>query len=70
MHGEDYEKKLAAIRDKCTRSGIAVDFSTAAMDAVSAIKNIMKQNTRIDMVLLSPSVTNDGTSAQRYLTSL
>ena len=69
-HDEDYEKKLAVIKDKCTRSGIAVDFSTAAMDAVSAIKNILKQNSRIDMVLLSPSVTNDGNVSAKILNKL
>jgi hypothetical protein len=57
---EDYEQKIAAIREKCASAGIVVGFSTAAMDAISAIKNILKQNARIDMVLLSRSVTNDG----------
>ena len=67
---EDYEKKLATIKEKCTRSGIAVDFSTAAMDAISAIKNILRQNARIDMVLLSPSVTNDGNVNAKVLNKL
>jgi len=67
---EDYEKKLATIKEKCTKSGIAVDFSTAAMDAISAIKNILRQNTKIDMVLLSPSVTNDGNVNAKVLNKL
>jgi len=67
---EDYEKKLATIKEKCTRSGIAVDFSTAAMDAISAIKNILRQNAKIDMVLLSPSVTNDGNVNAKVLNKL
>lgn len=67
---EDYENKLATIKEKCTRSGIAVDFSTAAMDAISAIKNILRQNARIDMVLLSPSVTNDGNVNAKVLNKL
>ena len=67
---EDYEKKLAAIKEKCTKSGIAVDFSTAATDAISAIKNILRQNAKIDMVLLSPSVTNDGNVNAKVLNKL
>ena len=67
---EDYEKKLATIKEKCTKSGIAVDFSTAAMDAISAIKNILRQNAKIDMVLLSPSVTNDGNVNAKVLNKL
>ena len=67
---EDYEKKLGVIREKCTRSGVVVDFSTAAMDAVSAIKNILRQNARIDMVLLSPSITNDGNVNAKVLNKL
>ena len=67
---EDYEKKLATIKEKCTKSGIAVDFSTAATDAISAIKNILRQNTKIDMVLLSPSVTNDGNVNAKVLNKL
>jgi len=67
---EDYEKKLATIKEKCTKSGIAVDFSTAATDAISAIKNILRQNAKIDMVLLSPSVTNDGNVNAKVLNKL
>ncbi len=67
---EDYEKKLVTIKEKCTRSGIAVDFSTAATDAISAIKNILRQNAKIDMVLLSPSVTNDGNVNAKVLNKL
>jgi len=67
---EDYEKKLATIKEKCSKSGIAVDFSTAAMDAISAIKNILRQNSKIDMVLLSPSVTNDGNVNSKVLNKL
>jgi hypothetical protein len=67
---EDYEKKLAVIRETCSKSGIAVGFSTAAMDTVGAIKNILRQNARINMVLLSPSVTNDGNVNAKVLNHL
>jgi len=67
---EDYGKRLNVIEDKCRKSGVGVDFSTAAMDAVSAIKNILRQNSRIDMVLLSPSITNDDHITSKMLNKL
>ncbi|MFO0751695.1 MAG: hypothetical protein U0411_00030 [Thermodesulfovibrionales bacterium] len=65
MIAEDYRRnrvtrKIALLEQRCREAGIAVDFSSAAIDVVSAIKNILKQNTHIDMVLLSPTVTTDG----------
>ncbi|MGD0283533.1 MAG: hypothetical protein ABSB95_14350 [Dissulfurispiraceae bacterium] len=56
---ESYEERLTQLVEKCRKSGISVDISTSATDAVSAIKNLLSQNTNIDMVLLSPSITKD-----------
>ncbi len=67
---EDYEKKIDLLKERCRRSGITVDVSTAATDAVSAIKNILGQNPKIDMVLLSPSITNDGNITSKALNKL
>lgn len=67
---EDYDKKIALIEENCRKSGVAVDFSTAAMDVVSAIKNLLRQNSRIDMVLLSPSITNDDHITSKMLNKL
>ncbi len=67
---EDYEKKIDLLKQTCAKSGIAVSVSTAAAETVSAIKNILRQNTRIDMVLLSPSITNDGNITSKTLNKL
>ena len=67
---EDYESKLAVVKERCARAGVELSVSAAAADAVSAIKNILRQNTRIDMVLLSPSVTNDGNITPKELNRL
>jgi hypothetical protein len=67
---EDYEKKVDVLKEQCRKSGIAVNISTAATDTVSAVKNILRQNTRIDMVLLSPSITNDGNVTSKVLNKL
>jgi hypothetical protein len=58
------------LKEKCRKSGIKVGVSTAATDTVSAIKNILRQNIRIDMVLLSPSITNDGNVTSKVLDKL
>jgi len=56
---ESYEDRLNQLVEKCRQSGVPVDISTSATDAVSAIKNLLRQNTGIEMVLLSPSITKD-----------
>jgi DNA gyrase/topoisomerase IV subunit A len=67
---EDLNKKLALMEEKCRNAGVPVEVSTAAMDAVSAIKNILRENPRIDLVLLSPSITNDGHVTAKTLNKL
>lgn len=67
---QDYEKKMEELKDLCLRSGVKVDVSTASMDPVSAIKNILRQNQRIDMVILSPCITNNGRVTTKVLNKL
>jgi L-lactate utilization protein LutB len=67
---EDLDKKLALMEEKCRNGGIPVGVNTAAMDAVSAIKNILRQNPKIDLVLLSPSITSDGRITTKMLNKL
>ncbi len=67
---EDFEKKLSVLKEKCGKAGITVDVSTAASDVFAAIKNILRQNTRIDMVLLSPTITADGHITSKDLNKL
>lgn len=67
---QDFENKLALLKEKCEKAGITVGVSTAAADIVPAIKNTLKQNTRVDMVLLSPSITADGHISSRELNRL
>jgi len=69
-NNEDYEKKLSLLRGKCQGSGIDVDVSAASTNVVAAIRNFLKQNSSVDMVLLSPSVTNDGSISSKDLNRL
>jgi len=67
---EDFDEKVSLLKEKCRKSGVSASISTSSADTVSAIKNILRQNTRIDMVLLSPSITNDGNVTSRVLNKL
>jgi hypothetical protein len=67
---EDLDQKIARIEEKCRNEGVPAEVNTAAMDAVSAIKNILRLNPKIDLVLLSPSITNDGHITARMLNRL
>lgn len=67
---EDYDRKIGLMEEKCRKAGVAVAFSAAAMDVVSAIKNLLRQNSRIDMVLLSPSITKDDHITSKMLNKL
>lgn len=67
---EDFDEKMALLVERCRKSGIVADISTSATDVVSAIKNFLRQNTSIDMVLLSPNVTSSGNVSARELNKL
>lgn len=67
---ESYEEKVRLLIGRCKESGIAADVNTAASDVISAIRNLLRQNTKIDMVLLSPSITHDGYITAKELNRL
>lgn len=69
-HDEDFEANLDRLKEKCRKNGVVVDVCTASTDVVSAIKNLIRQNSRIDLVLLSPSITNDGALTSKVLNKL
>lgn len=69
-HNKDYEERIATVVERCRAAGVRVEVSTAAMDVVSAVRNFVRQNTTIDMVLLSPNITNDGKVSAKDLNHL
>ena len=54
------EGKLNTLMEKCQDAGVTTRVYTVALDALSAIKDFLKQQAKVDMVLLSPSITNNG----------
>jgi hypothetical protein len=59
-----------AIEEKCRTSGIVAAVHTAFQDASTSLKDYLKQNSSIDMVLLSPNITEDGNISSRELSRL
>lgn len=64
---DDLEKKLLLIRDICRKGGVSVDVGTAVTAVIPAIKRRLSESTGIDMVLLGPGITNDGSINSKTL---
>lgn len=71
-HREALENKLSLIKETCSKAGVSIEVSIAAVEVIPAIRKILSRNARIDMVVLSPGTTNDGDTSktlQRLLKS-
>ncbi|MBI5025996.1 MAG: hypothetical protein HZC12_04550 [Nitrospirae bacterium] len=67
---EDYERKVSELKARCTQAGIAADVNFSAADVLSAVRNFLRHNSGLDMVLLSPSITSDGHITSKELNRL
>ena len=64
------EEKLNFLIEKCRESGVDVNVQTESKDIVSAVKDFLGKKTTIDMVLLSPCVTDNGNVTAKELQKL
>lgn len=64
------DKKFQTLKEKCHTAGIAARVYTVALDAATAIKDFLKQKNSVDMVLLSPSITENGNISSSELKKL
>jgi len=46
--------------EQCQNAGIITRVYKVGLDAMSAIKDFLKEKNTVDMVLLSPSITDNG----------
>ncbi|MBP1746093.1 MAG: hypothetical protein H6Q54_708 [Deltaproteobacteria bacterium] len=58
------------LREKCNHSGISTSIYSAVNDTGSALKDFLKKNNNVEMVLLSPSITDNGNMTSRELKQL
>lgn len=69
--GMDYEGRLRFIEERCRLAGIELmGVNTSANSVSSAIKNLLKDSSAIEMVLLSPLITLDGHISAKALQRL
>ncbi|KAF0146083.1 MAG: hypothetical protein FD156_451 [Nitrospirae bacterium] len=65
-----FRERIASFTERCSKSNVDVSIHTAETDVVSAVKDLLTQKMGIDMVLLSPSVTNNGHVSSKELNRL
>lgn len=63
----EYETRVNSLKNKCEEAGVRMDVSTAATGLFSAIRNILRQNDSIEMILLSPGVTDESAVTSKEL---
>ena len=71
MKASEAEDGLKSMLEKkCQESGMAASVYSALHDAASSLRDFLKQNSTIDMVLLSPSITENGEISSKELKRL
>lgn len=65
--GDDLQEFL---KEKCDESGVPSSIYTGVSDTISALRDFLKKNKGVDMVLLSPNITDNGTLTSRELNQL
>jgi hypothetical protein len=63
------DEKIVSLLEKFTQKDVNVDVCTEKADVISAIKDFLRRRV-VDMVLLSPSVTDSGNMRTRELNRL
>ncbi len=64
------EKAEAGLVDRCRKEGLQVNVDKTDLDPVSGIRLYLKNHAGIDKVVLSPSVTGNGSVSARDLNRL
>ncbi len=67
---EDAGKRVETLLDKCRDLGVNITVHAVTEDAVTAVKDYLKKRNGVDMVLLSPSVTDKKNLSARELQRL
>ncbi len=67
---DSLEERVERLAEKCQRSGVSVNIHSVTADLFSSIKDFLRDKTGIDMVLLSPSITDNGNVSSRELNKL
>jgi hypothetical protein len=66
--GEDDVKSM--LERKCRASGAVASVYSAPQDAVPSVRDFLRQNKTVDMILLSPGITENGDISPKVLKRL
>lgn len=64
------KEKIQSLMAKCAEAGVSASVHTSQIEAVPAVRERLKAEKDIDMVLLGPAVTEDGHVSPRDLNTL
>lgn len=64
------DKRISFLAERCLGAGVEVSVQSAALDIVQAVKYYLSEKTFVDMVLLSPSITDNGNITEKDLQKL
>lgn len=64
------DKKIVSLLEKFTQKDVNIDVCAEKADVISAIRDFLRRRVAVDMVLLSPSVTDSGNIKSRELDRL
>jgi len=70
MKNDSPDKRMSFLAERCRMSGVEVSVQSAAMDIVRAVKHYLSEKNSVDMVLLSPGVTDHGNITEKDLQRL
>jgi hypothetical protein len=67
---DNKDKNISLIVGKCRESGINADVQSFEADVVPSLEKYFKRKNGVDMILLSPSITDNGNITTRELQKL
>jgi hypothetical protein len=68
--GSNSGERLALLQEQCKKEGVPLEIHDAALDTMSSVREYLKERSDIDLVLLSPLVSNSGNLSTKVLNRL
>jgi hypothetical protein len=66
----EFDMKYRTLTEKCGTAGVSVKITTFKADLYPALRDMLKQGSNLDVVLLAPNVTDKGHLSARQLKNM